>query len=167
MDDSKLFHGVYRGIVADNADPDGHRRVKVQIPQLTEANISNWCWPKETSSLKTQVPNKGEGVWVMFEGGDPNFPVWVGTFGKQTSGKRINVKVLSDSVSLSAISSYVITERTKSGTTEVDLVATIIAMANKIANHETRIAALESNLTSLHATLATKTSTGHTHSTAG
>jgi hypothetical protein len=26
------------------------------------------------------VPNIGQGVWVMFEGGDVNFPVWLGVF---------------------------------------------------------------------------------------
>jgi hypothetical protein len=26
------------------------------------------------------VPNIGQGVWVMFEGGDVNFPLWVGVF---------------------------------------------------------------------------------------
>jgi Type VI secretion system/phage-baseplate injector OB domain len=26
------------------------------------------------------VPNVNQGVWVMFEGGDPNFPVWMGVF---------------------------------------------------------------------------------------
>ena len=26
------------------------------------------------------VPNVDQGVWVMFEGGDPNFPLWIGVF---------------------------------------------------------------------------------------
>lgn len=26
------------------------------------------------------VPNINQGVWVMFEGGDPNFPVWMGVY---------------------------------------------------------------------------------------
>jgi len=31
-------------------------------------------------SSHTSVPNIGQGVWVMFEGGDVNFPVWLGVF---------------------------------------------------------------------------------------
>lgn len=42
--------------------------------------------PLVPSSILTAVlvgnymPNPGEGVWVMFEGGDPNFPLWLGAF---------------------------------------------------------------------------------------
>jgi hypothetical protein len=31
-------------------------------------------------TLHRKVPNLDQGVWVMFEGGDPNFPVWMGVF---------------------------------------------------------------------------------------
>jgi hypothetical protein len=27
-----------------------------------------------------KLPNINQGVWVMFEGGDPNFPVWMGVY---------------------------------------------------------------------------------------
>jgi hypothetical protein len=27
-----------------------------------------------------KVPNISQGVWVMFEGGDPNFPIWMGVY---------------------------------------------------------------------------------------
>jgi hypothetical protein len=27
-----------------------------------------------------KVPDLEQGVWVMFEGGDPNFPIWMGVF---------------------------------------------------------------------------------------
>ena len=44
--------------------------------------------PLETNGTEhtphRDVPNVNQGVWVMFEGGDPNFPVWVGVYTKQT-----------------------------------------------------------------------------------
>jgi len=157
--EKKLFFGVYRGVVANNKDPQGHRRVKLTVPQLTGTAVSDWSWPKENSYVKTQVPEVGEGVWVMFEGGDPSFPIWLGTFGKPTKDKRINIKPLKDTVSLTGLSAHIITERTTNGTTEVDLVATILALANKVKT-------LETDLAALHSTLATRTGT-HSHSSAG
>jgi hypothetical protein len=159
MDD--LFYGMYRGVVLDTKDPQGHRRIKVAIPQLTDAAKSDWAWPTEVSNVKSEVPAIGSGVWVMFEGGDPSYPIWVGTFGKPTSGKNINIKNIPDSTSLSGLDgTHIITERTVSGTTEVDLVATILALANKVKTLETNLAAVKS-------TLGTRTTSGHTHSTSG
>ena len=31
-------------------------------------------------TLHRKVPNVNQGVWVMFEGGDSNFPVWIGVY---------------------------------------------------------------------------------------
>jgi hypothetical protein len=159
--ESSLFPGVYRGVCVNNKDPEGHRRIKLTVPQLTDGAVSNWAWPKENSGVKTEVPTIGEGVFVMFEGGHPSYPIWIGTYGKHKTGKKVNIKTLSDSTSLTGLDgTHIITERTTNGTTEVDLVATILAMANKIK-------ALETNITALHATLATRTTSGHTHTTAG
>jgi len=40
--------------------------------------------PLETNdtehTLHRKVPNISQGVWVMFEGGDPNFPIWMGVY---------------------------------------------------------------------------------------
>ena len=139
MDDNK-FYGMYRGIVLDTKDPQGHRRIKLAIPQLTDTAKSDWAWPKEVANVKTQVPEIGSGVWVMFEGGDPSYPIWVGTFGKPTSGKNVNIKNIPDSTSLTGLDgTHVITERTTSGTTEVDLVATILALANKVKTLEAQM----------------------------
>jgi len=156
ISDSIKFYGTYRGIVVNNKDPEGHRRIKVQIPMLSDGITTNWAWPLETSSLKTQVPDVGEGVWIVFEGGDPAYPVWAGVFGKPKKGKRVNVKVLSDSVSLTGLTPYFKTESTVNGTTEIDLIATLLAMAAALKDHQTRIVALESQITQ-------KASISHSH----
>jgi Type VI secretion system/phage-baseplate injector OB domain len=36
--------------------------------------------PAAEHTYHRQVPNISQGVWVMFEGGDPNFPVWMGVY---------------------------------------------------------------------------------------
>lgn len=110
----------------------------------------------------------GQGVWVLFKAGDPAYPVWIGSFGiHKEKSKKILIKPLLDTVSLTGLTDQIIVVSNSDGTKTVDLTATIIAMANKIKNHETRITALESDLTALHNTLGTKTNQNHTHSSAG
>ena len=36
--------------------------------------------PAAEHTYHRSIPEVGSGVWVMFEGGDPNFPVWLGVF---------------------------------------------------------------------------------------
>jgi hypothetical protein len=161
-DTSKKLHGVYRGVVAKNKDPNNQGRIQVQLPHHSEP--TDWAWPMVPAGHGVYVPEVGQGVWVKFEKDDPNYPLYFGEFGThKVKGKRILVKPLLDSVSLTDITSYVILVNKQDKTKEVDLTATIIAMANKLKDHETRIASLETQLTTLHTTLATRTSPSHTH----
>jgi hypothetical protein len=160
-------HGIYRGIVKDNKDPKSLRRLKLVV-QTTGTEVTDWAWPVEPSNFNLEVPTVGQGVWVMYIGGDPEYPVWVGTFGtNQGKNKNIYVKPLDNSVSLTGLSSYLETKVLKDGTTTVNLTNTIMLMANKLAEYETRIASLETQLSTLHTTLASRTTAGHTHTSNG
>ena len=144
MDDIKRHYGIYRGVVQDNKDPQSQRRLRVSIPQTTGSEITDWAWPVDPSSISPAVPVIGQGVWVSFIGGDPEYPIWMGTFGtNQGKNKKVLVKPLDNTVSLTAISSYIVTVKNPDGTTEVDMTASLIAMAQKLANYETRIHTLE------------------------
>jgi hypothetical protein len=66
-----------RAIVRDNRDPSKKGRLKVQIPRLTGKGSTDWIWPSVSSGFLV-LPNPGDQVWVDYEGGDTNFPVWVG-----------------------------------------------------------------------------------------
>lgn len=168
MDAVKRYSSFYRGIVKDNKDPKSLKRLKVIVPQVTGEQVTEWIWPNENASISSDMPVIGQGVWVSYTGGDPDYPLWNGTFGKhQGKSKKIFVKPLLDSVNISTLTSYVKTVKQADGTTEVDLTATLIAMANALKDHETRIASLESQLTTLHTTLATRTSPSHTHGSNG
>jgi hypothetical protein len=168
MDPIKRYYGVYRAVVKDNKDPNKQRRIKVSITQVTGNEITDWVWPMEPSSIHTEVPVVGQGVWVTYIGGDPEYPVWLGSFGKnQGKNKQIFIKPLADSVSLTGLTPYLKTNKQSDGTTEVDLTDTLMLMANKLKQYETRIASLESQLTTLHNTLATRTSPSHTHGSNG
>lgn len=168
----KAFNGVYRAVVTKNNDPKNLRRLKVKIPQLTgyeEGEVeTDWVWPMETASMTTQVPDIGQGIWVSFIGSDPDYPVWQGTFGTHKGkNKRVYVKPLDDSVVLTSLTPYIKTVSKEDGTTELDLTDTLIAMANTLKDHETRITSIEAQLVTLHTTLASRTSPSHTHGSNG
>ena len=144
MDDIKRYYGLYRGVVSNAKDPNNQRRLKLTVPQVTDSEVTGWAWPFQLSSLTTEIPTQGQGVWVMFIGGDPEFPVWLGEFGKhQDKSKKIYVKTLSNSTSLTGLTPYIKTVTEKDGTTTVDLVATLLAMAAVLKDHESRIHTLE------------------------
>jgi hypothetical protein len=143
MEGLKLLHGVYRAVVKDNRDPNNLRRLKLQV-QTTGSEVTDWAWPIEPAGIHIAVPEIGQGVWVSYIGGDPEFPIWHGQFGThQGKSKPVSIKPLNDSVSLTSISSYLIINTLADGTKEIDLVASLVAMANKLKDHETRIHTLE------------------------
>jgi hypothetical protein len=156
MDDIKRLYGVYRAVVIDNKDPKNLRRLLVQS-QATGVEVTDWIWPMEPSSIHTAVPVVGQGVWVTYVGGDPEYPVWSGSFGKnQGKNKQIFVKPLDDTVSLTGLTSHVIIIKQADGTSEVDLTGTLMALANKVK-------VLEGKVTTLESKVATLESKAHTH----
>ena len=76
------FYGKYRGLVADNADPLGLGRLRADVPAVLGDVTSGWalpCLPYTGDGCGFHVvPPAGAGVWVEFEGGDPDYPVWTG-----------------------------------------------------------------------------------------
>ena len=74
------FFGIYRASVYDNQDPLNKYRLKVIIPQILGTQPTGWSWGVEQPGVVRAVPLIGEGVWIMFEGGDPSFPIWMGSF---------------------------------------------------------------------------------------
>jgi hypothetical protein len=167
LDPIKRLHGIYRARVVDNRDPENLRRVKVQV-QTTGTEVTDWVWPLSPSSVQTEPPEIGQGVWVSYIGGDPEYPVWMGSFGKnQGKNKYIFIKPLKNTVSLTGLTPYLKVNTMKDGTSEVDLTDTLMLMANKLKTYETRIASLESQLTTVRNTLGTRTAPSHTHGSNG
>lgn len=146
MTNVKIVSGIHRGVVKKINDPLHQNRVQVEL-QTAPGQITEWVWPVEPSGITTDAPVVGQGVWVSFQGGNHDFPVWHGDFGKNKGNtKYIHIKPLSNSVSLTGISDLVILRSKSDGTKEVDLTATIIAMAQRIKNHEDRIQQLEGQM---------------------
>ena len=80
------FFGKYRGEVAANFDPQGLGRVQVKVPDVLGDGSMAWampCLPGAGPSVGFfTVPPVGAAVWVEFERGDPDYPIWVGGFWK-------------------------------------------------------------------------------------
>jgi hypothetical protein len=80
--DGQTFFGIYRGTVVNNIDPMQLGRITVIVPDVGGITPSTWampCVPVAGKKMGTfMVPQIGAGVWVQFEGGDPDYPVWTG-----------------------------------------------------------------------------------------
>ena len=76
------FYGKYRGIVSDIQDPLMMGRVKARVPDVLGDQESGWampCAPFGGSGIGFfALPSVGAGVWIEFEHGDPDYPVWSG-----------------------------------------------------------------------------------------
>lgn len=81
---TQRFYGKYRGKVSNNLDPMQLGRLQVTVPEVLGDGRLSWALPC--------VPFAGPGVgffalppvqanvWVEFEGGDPDHPIWSGCF---------------------------------------------------------------------------------------
>ena len=78
------YYGKYRGLVLNNIDPLQRGRVQVQVPDVLGLGISSWampCMPMTGPQAGIyHVPPLGAGVWVEFEAGNPDYPIWSGGF---------------------------------------------------------------------------------------
>ena len=78
------YYGKYRGMVLNNVDPEQRGRLLVQVPDVTGLLMSSWAMPcLPVAGIQNglfAVPIPGSGVWVEFEQGDPDYPVWSGCF---------------------------------------------------------------------------------------
>lgn len=79
---SKTFYGKYRGIVTANDDPLKIGRVKARVPDVLKEEQSGWAWPCAPFGGDSMgffaVPGVGARVWIEFEQGDPDYPIWSG-----------------------------------------------------------------------------------------
>ena len=82
MDEKR--YGKYRGVVLNNVDPLQKGRIQVQVPDVLGLGVSSWampCMPMAGVQAGVYVvPSMGAGVWVEFEGGDTDYPIWSGGF---------------------------------------------------------------------------------------
>jgi uncharacterized protein involved in type VI secretion and phage assembly len=81
---SMTFLGKYRGIVSDVNDPLLIGRIRAYVPDVLGEDESGWALPCApfggAASGFFALPAPGAGVWIEFEHGDPDYPVWTGAW---------------------------------------------------------------------------------------
>jgi hypothetical protein len=74
------YFGTYRAVVIDNLDPEQHGRIRVRIPDIAP-DYDVWAaasWPPGQPPEQHQLPDVATDVWVEFERGDADYPIWTG-----------------------------------------------------------------------------------------
>jgi hypothetical protein len=78
----RRYFGKYRGTVLPMYDVDTRGRLLVAVSDANGPNFSGWarpCVPWAGPSMGCyMVPPPGANVWVEFEHGNPDHPIWVG-----------------------------------------------------------------------------------------
>ena len=75
------YYGLYRGVVVADADPLNEGRVQVEVPDVTGVNVANWALPvlhEPYTAKSLKPPQIGQGVWIEYEQGNVDYPVWLG-----------------------------------------------------------------------------------------
>jgi hypothetical protein len=79
---SEKFYGKYRGTVINNIDPLRMGRIQVIVPDISITPLLSWampCVPWAGPQMGIYVvPLVEAGVWIEFEQGDIDYPIWVG-----------------------------------------------------------------------------------------
>jgi len=90
-------YGKYRGVVLNNIDPLQMGRVQVSVPAIGPIPTS-WAMPcLPASGVNTgvfTVPQVGSGVWVEFEQGDVDHPIWVGGYWGSAAETPVQAKAV-------------------------------------------------------------------------
>jgi hypothetical protein len=84
QDGVRRYYGKYRGTVLVNLDPEQRGRIMAMVPDVLGITPSSWAMPCVPLAGKSEgtfmVPQAGAGVWIEFEQGDPDYPIWTGGF---------------------------------------------------------------------------------------
>lgn len=82
---NKKYFGKYRGTVFNNVDPEQRGRIMAMVPDVLGVVPTSWCEACVPLSGPTGppmgayfVPPFGAAVWIEFEQGDPNYPIFAG-----------------------------------------------------------------------------------------
>ncbi len=81
------FYGKFRGLVTDSRDPLFLGRIRAKVQDVLGPNESGWAMPSSPYAGDGVglflLPPTNASVWIEFEHGDPEYPIWSGCFWAQ------------------------------------------------------------------------------------
>jgi len=84
MNEMTKYYGKYRGTVINNIDLEQRGRIQAIVPDVSGLAPTGWAMPCLPFAGKSMgmyaLPQIGSGVWIEFEQGDPDYPIWTGCF---------------------------------------------------------------------------------------
>lgn len=78
MEEEKQL-GKFRGMCKDVHDPERLGRIRVSCPAIYGEEWSDWAYPNFPPNY-FGLPDEGDMVWVEFEDGNPDYPIWTGCY---------------------------------------------------------------------------------------
>lgn len=90
MSTGPRYYGKYRATVLNTLDPRNQGRIMVQLADIYGLFPSTWALPSfplaGINAGAVTLPAIGSQVWIDFEAGDPEYPVWTGSFWPDPGG---------------------------------------------------------------------------------
>ena len=84
MTEPTKHYGKYRGTVINNVDPEQRGRIQAIVPTVSGLLPTSWALPCVPVAGQQSgifiVPQIGASVWIEFEQGNPDLPIWTGGF---------------------------------------------------------------------------------------
>jgi hypothetical protein len=95
------YFGKYRGTVTDVDDPKNMCRIRATVPALLGSESCGWALPAAPFAGDghgmVMLPKVGSGVWIEFEAGRLDAPIWTGAWwasGQRPSPQGAGVRVI-------------------------------------------------------------------------
>jgi hypothetical protein len=95
------YYGKYRGIVTDVDDPNNQLRIRATVPAVLGEHACGWAMPAAPFAGgghgMVLLPKVGSGVWIEFEAGRLDAPIWSGAWwadGERPDPQGAGVRVL-------------------------------------------------------------------------
>jgi hypothetical protein len=95
------YFGKYRGIVTDVDDPNNQCRIRATVPAVLGEQACGWAMPAAPFAGDghgfVMLPKVGSGVWIEFEAGQLDNPIWSGAWwagGERPDPQGAGVRVI-------------------------------------------------------------------------